>query len=320
MKRKVFMFFGAFLVIYIFNFFIPRLMPGDPFRYSSSVSGEDMTTEYSEAQIEKVREYYGMDKPLPEQFLDTVKNNLHGNFGMSIHYKMPVSSVICSRLPWTLGIMAVTLIISLVCGVVLALVSVRNQKADHILYGFFSALSEIPPFLIGLLFLFLIAAKVDWIPLSGGVTAFAKFDTVSEYIKDLFVHALLPVSALSIVTIPGFYFTSRASFLSVLRKPYLLVGKAKGLSEWRIRIFYILRNTVTPITARLFLSIGTVIGGTLLVENVFAYPGIGTVMREAVRYRDYPMIQGIFLLSAVIVLVSMFLADVLNAGSDRREQ
>ena len=97
--------------------------------------------------------------PLPEQFLDTVKNNLHGDFGMSIHYKMPVSSVIRSRLPWTLSIMAVTLIISLVCGVVLALVSVRNQKADHLLYGFFSALSEIPPFLIGLLFLFLDCRK-----------------------------------------------------------------------------------------------------------------------------------------------------------------
>lgn len=319
MKRKFFMFLGAFFLIYLFNFFIPRLMPGDPFRYSSSVSGEDMNTEYSEAQIQKMREYYGMDKSLSEQLFQTVKSNLHGDFGMSIHYKMPVSSVIRSRLPWTLSIMAVTLSISLFFGVTLALISVRSKKADHLLYGFFSALSEIPPFLIGLLFLFLIAARTDWIPLSGGITAFAKFDTFYEYIKDLFVHALLPVSSLSLVTIPGFYFTSRASFLSVLGKPYMLAGKSKGLSEWRIRIFYILRNTVTPIVARLFLSIGTVIGGTLLVENVFAYPGIGTVMREAVRYRDYPMIQGIFLLSAVIVLVSMFLADLLNANSDRRE-
>ena len=104
MKRKFFMFLGAFFLIYLFNFFIPRLMPGDPFRYSSSVSGEDMNTEYSEAQIQKMREYYGMDKSLSEQLFQTVKSNLHGDFGMSIHYKMPVSSVIRSRLPWTLSV------------------------------------------------------------------------------------------------------------------------------------------------------------------------------------------------------------------------
>lgn len=318
MKKKIAMFLGAFLVIYIFNFFIPRLMPGDPFRYTSAVSGEDIAEEYSEEQLEKLRAYYGMDKSVPEQFLNTVKMNMQGDLGQSIHYKMPVSEVILSRLPWSLGIMGVTLFISLVTGVLLALVSVRNKPMDRILYGMFSAISEIPPFLIGLLFLFLVAAKVKWIPLSGGVTAFAKFDTTWEYLKDLFVHAMLPVLSLCIVTVPGFYFTSRASFLTVLNKPYVLQGKAKGLTERRICIRYILQNAVTPIVAKLFLSVSTVVGGTLLVENVFAYPGIGTIMRESVRYRDYPMIQGVFLLSAVIVLVSMFLADVLNTSADRR--
>lgn len=320
MKKKIAMFIGAFLVIYIFNFFVPRLMPGDPFRYTSAVSGEDMTEAYSEEQLEKLRAYYGMDQPLHIQFVNTVKGNLRGEFGQSIHYKMPVAKVIVSRLPWSLGLMTITLSISLILGVLMALVSVRNKKADHIIYGLLSAISEIPPFLIGLLLLFLIAAKVSWLPLSGGITSFAKFETVGEYLKDLFLHGMLPTVSLCIVTIPGVYFTARASFLTILNKPYVLQGKAKGLKEYRIRIHYILRNAVTPVVAKVFLSIGSVIGGTLLVENVFAYPGIGTVMREAVRYRDYPMIQGVFLLSAVIVLVSMFLADLLNTSVDGRAQ
>lgn len=320
MKKKIAMFLGAFLVIYIFNFFVPRLMPGDPFRYTSAVSGEDMTEAYSEEQLEKLRAYYGMDRPVIEQFINTVKGNLQGDFGQSIHYKMPVSQVILSRLPWSLGIMGVTVVISLAAGVLFALLSVRNRKADRILYGLFAAISEIPPFLIGLLLLFLVAAKVNWIPLSGGITPFAKFDTVGEYLKDLLVHGMLPVLSLCIVTAPGFYFTARASFLTILNKPYVLQGRAKGLKEYRIRFRYILQNALTPIIAKLFLSVGTVVGGTLLVENVFAYPGIGTIMRESVRYRDYPMIQGVFLLSAVIVLVSMFLADILNTSADGRKQ
>lgn len=320
MKKKLMMFFGAFLVIYVFNFFIPRLMPGDPFQYTSAVSGEDLTQEYSEEQLKQLRAYYGMDQPLGKQFLNTLTGNLRGDFGQSIHYKTSVASVMLSRLPWSLGIMGVTLAVSLVVGIFLSLLSVRKKGADRLLYAFFSAISEIPPFLIGLVLLFLVAAKVSWIPLSGGVTAFAKFEKTGEFVKDLLLHALLPCASLCIVTVPGFYFTARASFLTIQNKPYVLQGKAKGLKERRIRFHYILRNAVTPIIAKIFLSVGNLVGGTLLVENVFAYPGIGIVMREAVRYRDYPMIQGIFLLSAVIVLISMLAADLLNSSADGRPE
>ena len=309
---------GAFVVIYVVNFFIPRLMPGDPFQYSSSVSGEDMTVQLSEEQLEQLRAYYGLDKSLLTQFADTVWANLHGDFGQSIHYKRAVTEVLAERLPWTLGIMAVTLTISLVAGTLLALASVRRCGVDRVLYGAMSAVGEIPSYLIGILLLFLVAAQVDWLPLSGGVTAFRQFDSVWAWLGDLALHALLPVLALCIVTIPGFYFTARASFLTVLSQPYMLQGRARGLKERRLRRAYILRNAITPIIARLFLSVGTVVGGTLLIENVFAYPGIGTVMREAVRYRDFILIHGVFLLSAVLVLLSMLVADVLNSRVDAK--
>lgn len=313
------MFLCSFFVIYIFNFFIPRLMPGDPFVYTSSASGEDMDVEFSEEQIELMKAYYGMDQPLGTQFVRTVKSNVSGDFGMSIHYKKPVAAVLKERIPWSLALMSAALVLSLLAGTGLALFGMQRKQFDRWTFKLLSAFTEIPSFLTGLLLLFLVGARVSWIPLSGGMTPFVRYSSVSEQACDLFIHALLPVTALVIAVTPKFYFTARAAFLEVMKKPYLLNAKAKGLKERRIRWKYIFRNAMTPIVARFFLSVGTAVGGTLLVENVFAYPGLGVVMREAVRYRDYPMIQGFFLLSTVMVLISMFLADLINAGIDREE-
>lgn len=318
MKKRFLVLIVSFIVIYLFNFSIPRLMPGDPFQYSSSVSGEDMTEEFSKEQKEQMRKYYGLDKPIGQQIVDTITKNLKGDFGVSIHYKREVSEILKERLPWTLYIMGATLIISLIVGSLLALICVRSNRIDKVIYGLLSTIAEVPPFLIGIMLLFFVAAQVSWIPLSGAVTPFGKYTTEFEWIYDVFIHSLLPILAMCIVTIPKFYFTARASFLSVLGKPYLLNAKAKGLKEKRILWKYIFINGITPVVARFFLSVGSTVGGTLLIENVFAYPGLGTVMREAVRYRDYTMIQGVFLLSTVIVLVSLLISDIINDFVDKR--
>ncbi len=366
MKRKIGVLVLSFLVIYLFNFSIPRLMPGDPFAYNSADASENVDTEMSREQKEYMRAYYGMDQPLHQQLLRTVKENLRGDFGQSIHYKRPAAEVIRERLPWTafimtttlvlslvIGvvlalwcirspradrtvygpaaevirerlpwtafIMTTTLVLSLVIGVVLALWCIRSPRADRTVYGVCSFVSEIPSYLVGILLLFLVAARVKWIPLSGAVTAFARYDSTWQWMGDVLTHAFMPITAMCIFTIPKFYFTARASFQTVLSEPYMLSAKSRGLREWRIRWRYILVNGITPIVARLFLSVGSAIGSTMLIENVFAYPGLGTVMRESVQYRDYVMIQDIFLLSAVMVLVSLFVADLLNMAADRGE-
>lgn len=319
MKRKISVLILSFLVIYLFNFAIPRLMPGDPFAYNSADASENVDVEMSEEHKEYMRAYYGMDEPIHEQLLNTIRSNLRGDFGQSIHFKRSAADVIRERLPWTLFIMGATLLISMFIGVFWALISIRNPRADRVFFGISSFVTEIPSYLIGILLLFLVAAKVKWIPLSGAVTAFAKYESTWEWLRDVLVHALMPVTAMCIFTIPKFYFTARASFLSIAGKPYLLNARAKGLTERRIRWRYIFVNGITPIIARLFLSVGTTIGGTMLIENVFAYPGVGTLMREAVKYRDYIMIQDVFLLSTVIVLLSLFAADILNGFVDREE-
>ncbi len=318
MKKRILLLLCSFAVIYLVNFTIPRLMPGDPFDYQSAAAGEESSTEMTEELKEYLRSYYGLDKPFFSQLWENIKNNLRGDLGYSIHYKRAVSELLMERLPWTAFIMLGALLMSLVLGTALALLGLRRKKADGCLYALFSLLGELPHFLAGILLLFLVAARVDWIPISGAVTAFGIYYSEWDWVKDVLHHALMPLAALTIVTVPGFYFTARASFLSILEKPYILSARAKGLGEGRIRFHYIFRNALPPIVARFFLSVGSAIGGTMLIENVFAYPGLGTVMREAVKYRDYPLIQGVFLLSTVLVLLSLLAADLINAANDRR--
>ena len=314
--RRAALLLATFAVIYVCNFFIPRLMPGDPLQYSSSVSGEDMTVAYNAEQLEQLRAYYGLDQPLLTQFGRTLAANLRGDLGQSIHYKQPVSTVILSRLPWTLGLMAFSTALSLPLAVGLALVCVRRPRVDKAVYGVFSAICQLPPYLVGLALLFLVAARVSWLPLSGGETAFARYAHFGQRLADLRCTAVArdkPVRsepARLLLYRPGQFSLGTAAALSAGR-PF------RGLKEGLVRRRYILRNAATPIVAKLFLSIGGLMGSTLLVENVFAYPGVGTVLREAVRYRDYPLIQGVFLFSTVLVLAGMLISDRLCAGLDK---
>lgn len=313
MKKKLMLFVASFMVIFLINFFIPYLMPGDPFSYASGDSGVDNTVGYSEEQVEELRAYYGLDLPIGEQLINTIERYIQGDLGMSIHYKTTVNDVIFNRLPWTLYIMGTTLVISLILGALLALWSIRREQVGQIIYPVLSILEEVPTFLIGILLLFLVAAKGSAFPLSGGVTAFATYSSYTQWLQDVIWHSVLPITAMVLTTTPSFYFTARASFLSVVQEPYMLNARAKGIGEMQVRWRYIFVNGMAPVIACFFLLVGSSIGGTMLVENVFAYPGLGTVLYEAVSYRDYPLIQGIFLVSTVLVLCSLFLADVLNS-------
>ncbi|MGI6224846.1 MAG: ABC transporter permease [Peptococcales bacterium] len=309
--KRVFVFLLTFLVVYTFNFFIPRLMPGDPFSHSSSVSGEDMEG-LSQKELDRLKAYYGLDKPILAQFTTTIKQNLKGDFGESILYKKSVKDVIMARIPWTIYIMFVTLVTSLFLGIFLALICIKRSQWDAFIYKVMSFVCELPSFIIGVLFLFLIANKVQWIPLAGNITPFKTFNTPLEYISDVFLHSLLPILALVVVTTPVFYFTSRSSFKTIMNKQYVLNAHGKGLSERVVRYKYILLNAILPIVARFFLSVGNCIGATILIENVFTYPGLGKILRDAVMYRDFVLIQGVFLLSTSIVLVSSLLSDLIN--------
>jgi len=312
-------FFIVLFLILLINFVLPRLMPGDPFL---TLSAEDGFTsvQYSEAEVQDLKNYYGLDKPLLIQFLEYYGNVLKGNFGRSIFYNESVNKILASRLPWTIYIVISSLIIGCIIGILFAILSIinRNKKIEKFFYTLIISISEIPSFLIGIAFLFIFAANLQWFPLSGGVSAFKTPSFSIEYISDILSHSFLPIITMSIPSIGQFYILSRSSMITIISKDYITTAHAKGLSNNRINIHYILKNSLTPIISRVFLNIGHLFASSILVENVFAYPGIGTLMKESVLKRDYPMIQAIFLLIALLVLAMNYLAEYINKKVDPR--
>lgn len=301
------------------NFFLPRLIPGDPFLFLSTDNG-DFTAKFSAVQIEHYQAYYGLDKPLYGQYFAYLQNLVRGDLGYSIYYNNNVAAIIRDRVGWTICIAGISLILSCILGTLLGCISAwkRGKRLDRILYVMMIAFSEIPPFLVGILLLFVFGAQLNWFPLAGGMTALARFNSPLDLIRDLTLHAVLPVVTLTLAKLGDFYLLARNSMLTVLSKDYIRTARAKGLGKLHVALRHALKNALLPIITRIFLSLGSIFGGAVLVENVFNYPGIGRLMRETVMTRDYPLLQGIFLFFAITVLGMNFLADGVYRKLDPR--
>jgi peptide/nickel transport system permease protein len=309
----------AFLIIVTLNFFLPRLMPGDPFTFLSANAGEIMVT-YSEEQINRYKAYYGLDQPLFRQYLSYLSSLFRGNIGYSIYYNENVMRIVMDRARWTLAIVTAALILSSLMGTILGCFSAwfRNGPCDKVLYSVMIMGVEIPPFLTGTVLLFCGGAWLGWFPLSGGMSVFTAFGSPLDRAGDLLHHAALPVATLAMARLGEFYLLARGNMIMVLTRDYIRTARGKGLTQSRILFRHALKNASIPIVTRIFLSLGTAFGGALLVENVFNYPGLGRLMREAVFNRDYPLIQGIFLLVAVSVLSMNLAADLIYKKLDPR--
>lgn len=294
-------------------------MPGDPFTFLSGGTDE-VTVSYSAEQIEKYKEYYGLDKPLVSQYVSYLGQLLQGDIGYSIYYHEDVLVILGKRVLWTISLVVVSLLLSCLFGIVLGSLSAwnRDNGIDRVLYFFMICFSEIPAFLIGLLLLFIGAAWLEWFPLSGGMSNFIVFSSPFYKVMDLIHHAILPVITLVLARLGSFYMIARSSMLTVLSKDYMRTAQGKGLSKTRIIFAHALKNASIPVITRVFLNLGTIFGGAILVENVFNYPGVGQLMRESVMMRDYILIQGIFLFFAIAVLFMNFIADLLCRKLDPR--
>lgn len=219
-----------------------------------------------------------------------------------------------------MSLVVVSLTVSCVLGLILGSLAAwnRNNAFDRYLYLVMICFSEIPAFLMGLLLLFAGAAWLGWFPLAGGTSTFAVFATPVQQALDIVHHAVLPVITLVLARLGEFFMIARSSMLTVLSKDYMRTARGKGLSKSRILFVHALRNAAIPVITRMFLSLGTVFGGAVLVENVFNYPGVGQLMRESVMLRDYILMQGIFMFFAVSVLTMNFVADMLYKKLDPR--
>ena len=317
MKKKYIVLFFILLTI---HFILPRLMKADPFVFLSSDGTE--VASYTEEEILKYKQYYGLDMPLWRQYLNYLLGIFTGNLGYSIYFKEKVTTLIFSRLVWTAGIVIFSLCISSVFGLFLGSFSAWNcqRKIDTILYQGMVIISEIPSFLTANMILMFFIIKWRILPTAGGITPFIKIEFSWNFILDIIKHAILPSLTLTFLRLPDFYFVSRSAMLQQIQKKYVETAQAKSLGDIYILMRHCLPNAINPIMTRFLLSIQTMFNATLIVENVFKYPGIGKLIRDAVFYRDYLLLQGIFLVITIFILTISFLGENFYQIIEKRKE
>lgn len=309
----------AFIVLSL-NFFLPRMMPGDPLSYLVGDPSADMPMLLTEEMREKLLAYYDLDKPLNEQYTDYLSNLAHGNLGWSIYYNAPVSSVLLGRLKWTLLLVGTATIVYVALGILLGALSAwrRGTKTDiGLLISVFS-FGSCPPLFLAMLLIILFSVKLGVFPIGGARSPTGSHANGLERTIEVMYHLILPSLALVLTHLSGVYFLMRNSMLSVMGKDYIQTARAKGLRERDILLRHALPNALLPIVTMIAMRLGFLIMGTMFVEVVFAYPGMGSLIYQACMTRDYPLLQGAFLLIMVFVMFFNLAADLLYARLDPR--
>jgi len=308
---------GLLFVLITLNFALPRLMPGDPVDALIAQSSTNFTFgEQSRASLER---YYGLDKPVLRQYGHYLGRLAHGDLGRSIATNAPVSDEIRRRLPWTLLLMGSSIVLATAIGVVAGVHGGwrRGRSVDRAMLTGLLTVREFPAFLLASILLFVFAVKLDWLPLFGAETPFAHYWFGARTV-DIAEHLVLPALVLTVGLTAGTYLVMRAGMVNELGADYLVLGRAKGLRERRLKYRYAARNALLPVLSLTALQIGYLVTGDVLIERVFAYPGLGNLIFESIGSRDYPTIQGAFLIVSVSVVTVNALADVLYRRLDPR--
>ncbi|AVT29326.1 ABC transporter permease [Plantactinospora sp. BC1] len=287
------------------TFFLLRLLPGDP--TTLMVEG-DMTPEMRAALLET----YGLDRPLLEQYVSYLRELLHGNFGISFRQIQPVTDILLDRLPWTLLLAGVAFLLTIAVGIPIGVSAAahRGRWPDKLLQGFGIAGHALFVPSVAMLLLVWLGARLGWFPIGGAIDP----DTrgLAAYLS-LAHHLVLPVASLVLVQLGPYALTLRTNLIDVLGEDYIRAARARGLSGRRRLWKHGLRNAILPALTLMGLQLGTLVGGAVLTETVFAYPGVGRLIFEAVGQRDYPVLQGAFIMLAITVVVANALTDLLYA-------
>jgi peptide/nickel transport system permease protein len=300
------------------NFLLPRAMPGNPIEGLVAQGPNGLVS--GEQGLAKLQAYYHLDGSLASQYGHYLDRLAHGDLGRSIVSNQPVTHEIARRLGWTLLLIGGALVLSTLIGLVAGVHSGwrREGRVDRALMTALLALREFPPFLLASLLLFSVAIKLNWLPPFGSETPFSSSFGLVHRFTDIVRHALLPLLVLTVGLTVGSYLQMRAGMVNELGSDYLLLGRAKGLRERRLKYRYAARNALLPVVTITALQLGTVIGGDVLIERVFSYPGLGSLIFSSINDRDYPAIQGIFVITSLTIVTVNALTDVLYRRLDPR--
>lgn len=315
-RKRIFDYLIAFLFIISINFLLPRLMPGDPLMV---IYGEDVVVSMNEELEQDLTERMGLDKSLGEQFGVYLVNLLKGDLGYSYYYEDSVLNLLLGTLPWTILLVGLALIISTLLGIILGLETgyKRGSFFDKGVLTGLMFLNGFPDFFIGIVLLLIFSVSLGLFPLSGAMTPYSGLTGLS-LIFDVLKHLTLPLLALVLSEISACFLLTRTTVITVLGEPFILTAKAKGVREKNIKYRHIGKNSLIPILTRTGIRIGRMFTAILLIETVFSYPGVGYLIYNSLLTRDYPVIQGVFFVIALIVMGINFLVEVVNKKIDPR--
>jgi len=303
-------------------FFLPRLVPGDPmtvlFGKLAAVAGRMGSNDL----IDQYKHYFGLDQSLWVQYVSFLRGLVHGNLGYSIiSFPSQVSDLLRSAIPWTIGLLTVTTLLSWALGSVMgAVVGWRGGKSPlfQALVPVALVLYTTPYYILALILVFVFAFLLPIFPLSGAYTVGQEPSFTPKFASDVLYHSMLPALSIILVSL-GWWFLSMRSLITGQRgEDYIVLAQAKGLSDRRIMWQYAFRNALLPQVTGLALSLGQVVGGALITEVIFAYPGLGWLIFNSIRGLDFPVIQGSVLLLIVAVATVNLAIDLLYPLLDPR--
>ncbi len=306
-------------------FFLIRLLPGSPVEVFIQQQVAQFGFSYDAARSQAAAIYgFDPDTPLVQQYFDYVGNLARGDLGQSLLSPgVPVTSIIRRYLPWTLFSVGTGLTLAFVFGVAggMLMAYKRGTALDHGLSAAGSLLHSVPNYLFAIMIVVFLGVRLGWLPITdmrATLSPGQRVDWSFAFFKDALYHASLPIATYALTGIGTWMLLMKSSTVAALDDDYVTVARARGLSERRIATAYVGRNAILPLFAQLTIAIGFVVGGSYLVEPIFLYEGIGYTLFKALQSRDYPLMQGIFLMITFAVLLANLIVDVLYVRLDPR--
>lgn len=301
---------AALVMIYL-SYSLPRLLPGD---FVTSMYSSSQVTLTAEQEAE-LRAYY-TDEPGFYRYLARLAGL---DWGYSYAFLTPVSTLFFSALPWTLLLLGTAHIASMLIGFVAGVETAwrRNSRLERGMVGFMTILEGVPEISTGVILLVVFALHLEWFPAAGANTAYAELSSWA-WLMDIGHHLVLPLVTLVIAYFPGNFLLARNSMVLVIKQAYITTARAKGLPDRRVRYAHGARNALLPLVTRFGLRLAFMITGALVVERIFSYPGLGTLLFNAIKARDLPVIQSVALISSLMVLAIIMGLEIIYRIIDPR--
>ncbi|MEM1584631.1 MAG: ABC transporter permease [Nitrososphaerota archaeon] len=309
--KKLVQYIPMMFAVIIITFILVNMAPGDPtFILVGEVGDEEF--------VRAARARLGLDKPLHERFLIYVSNVLKGDLGYSYLRSEPVAKLIIDRIPATLLLVLTAMFFSALVGIIIGTIAAAKRGVLDISLSTFSLVGiSIPYFWLGQIILVIFAVKLGLFPLGGMVTVGRNYQGI-DHILDVIYHLVLPVMTLAIFNLAYTTKITRGSVLEALTQDYIVTARSKGLPESKVIFKHALRNALIPVVTYTGFNTGVLLIGAILTETIFAWPGMGSLLYDSIRLRDYPVILGVFIYGSIIIIIANLIVDILYGLLDPR--